>query len=362
MGTVMDTTHNPDRFMADFRLILSQGRKRLALLVGAGGPVSVKVDATGKPAPEAKPLIPDVAGLTNHVLQSLEGDNKAVVEKLLPEIGQNANIEALLSRVRLLGRALGTEKVHGFDGPAYEGLGRAMCDQIGKIVNQELPPAPTPYSELVTWVSGTAREHPVEIFTTNYDLLFEEAFERARVPYFDGFAGGHAPFFDPSSVSSNDLPARWTRLPQGYQDLFGIVSEVGASAIPEKMREMLDQSGRWMRVQLAGEAIGHNFERGISQHPNIGDAVHLVTDLDLKRIYGSDGFGQVVIGVLSSAENINVRVGLDALVTRHSAILGSTGSGKSTTVASLLRSVVSASSGGVPYPSARILMLDIHGE
>jgi uncharacterized protein len=154
----------------------------------------------------------------------------------------------------------------------------------------------------------------------------------------------------------------FVRIPQGYQDLYGIVSEVGASAIPDKLREIPGQTGRWMRVQLAGEAIGNSFERGISQHPNIDDAVHLVTDLDLKRIYGTDGFGQVIIGVLSSAENINVRVGLDALVTRHSAILGSTGSGKSTTVASLLRSVTSASSGGSPYPSARILMLDIHGE
>jgi hypothetical protein len=42
--------------------------------------------------------------------------------------------------------------------------------------------------------------------------LFEQALERARVPYFDGFTGASAPFFDPSSVASNDLPPRWTRL------------------------------------------------------------------------------------------------------------------------------------------------------
>lgn len=59
---------------------------------------------------------------------------------------------------------------------------------------------------------GTARDHPVEIFTTNYDLLMEEALERVRAPYFDGFTGGRDPFFDPVTVSNNDLPARWTRL------------------------------------------------------------------------------------------------------------------------------------------------------
>ena len=52
----------------------------------------------------------------------------------------------------------------------------------------------------------------VEIFTTNYDLLFEETFERARAPYFDGFTGGREPFFDPVSVARGDLPPRWTRL------------------------------------------------------------------------------------------------------------------------------------------------------
>ena len=64
----------------------------------------------------------------------------------------------------------------------------------------------------MNWITGTTRDYPVEIFTTNYDLLFEEAFESVRAPYFDGFTGGREPFFDPVSVSRSDLPARWTRL------------------------------------------------------------------------------------------------------------------------------------------------------
>jgi DNA helicase HerA-like ATPase len=81
----------------------------------------------------------------------------------------------------------------------------------------------------------------------------------------------------------------------------------------------------------------------------------------LRRIYGSGGEDQVVIGSLASAEDVTVRLSLDALVTRHSAILGSTGAGKSTAVASLLRSIVrKGESNG--SPAARILMLDIHGE
>lgn len=148
----------------------------------------------------------------------------------------------------------------------------------------------------------------------------------------------------------------FVRIPQGYQDLFGIVSEVGASGEPKA-----GNGGRWMTVELAGEALGQSFERGLSQLPSINDSVHIVSEADLKRIYGSEGLDQIAIGTLSSSESITVKLSLDALVTRHSAILGSTGSGKSTTVASLLRSIVRPDQKG-GAPASRILLLDLHGE
>jgi DNA helicase HerA-like ATPase len=150
----------------------------------------------------------------------------------------------------------------------------------------------------------------------------------------------------------------FVRIPLGFQDLFGIVTDVGATASPVQDD---GPSANWLRVQLVGESIGSAFERGIGRHPNVNDEVHIVTERDLARIYGNPGAGQVAIGRLSSAESVSVRVDLSKIVTRHSAVLGSTGSGKSTTVTSLVRSIVAGDEGGV-YPSARILMLDIHGE
>lgn len=156
----------------------------------------------------------------------------------------------------------------------------------------------------------------------------------------------------------------FVRIPQGYHDLYGIVAEVGANAAPEVAREPNDHGDRWMTIQLVGEIVGASFERGISQYPNVKDEVHLVTEEDLAVIYGTQDGGQVMIGRLASAEGIPVRIDLDKLVTRHSAVLGSTGAGKSTTVASLLRSIALGGSaeGGTGFPSARILLLDIHGE
>lgn len=153
----------------------------------------------------------------------------------------------------------------------------------------------------------------------------------------------------------------FVRIPQGYQDLFGVVSEVGAKAAPEINEQINVDTGRWMQIQLVGESIGGTFERGISQYPNFGDNVHITTERNLARIYGVNAFGQIVIGSLSSAESIPARVGLNELLTRHSAVLGSTGAGKSTTIASLLRSIADGQQ-PCEYPSARVLMLDIHGE
>lgn len=156
----------------------------------------------------------------------------------------------------------------------------------------------------------------------------------------------------------------FVRIPQGYHDLYGIVAEVGANATPGAVRELQDHGERWMTVQLVGEIVGASFERGISQYPSVNDEVHLVTEEDLSAIYGTTESGQVIIGRLANAEGIPVRIDLDKLVTRHSAVLGSTGAGKSTTVASLLRSIAVGNSGDVNqgFPSARILLLDIHGE
>ena len=156
----------------------------------------------------------------------------------------------------------------------------------------------------------------------------------------------------------------FVRIPQGYQDLFGVVSETGARAIPEFATGpgKDTDTGRWMQIQLVGEAISGVFERGISQYPNVGDSVHIATESSLAQIYGASEQGHVVIGSLSSAESIAAKLSLNELITRHSALLGSTGSGKSTTVANLLRSIAGTENIASAYPSARILMLDIHGE
>ncbi len=208
----MEGVHNPDRFMGDLRQILSQGRKRIGLLVGAGAPLSVRLDDDGKLSVSGKPLIPGVEELTTAAVSGLAEEKSVALKAISEDLGNSANIETILSHVRLLQTALGKTKVNGLDGEGYKALGQDICAGIAKIVSVDLPLSRSPYHEIVSWIGGTQRAHAVEIFTTNYDLLFEQAFEAANAPYFDGFTGGHAPFFDPVTVAGNDLPPRWSRI------------------------------------------------------------------------------------------------------------------------------------------------------
>ena len=152
----------------------------------------------------------------------------------------------------------------------------------------------------------------------------------------------------------------FVRIPLGFVDLYGVVSQVGAGAAPQREQEQRIYGNRWVTVQMVGEGQRRGqFNRGISQYPTIDDRVHIVTEADLRAIYGAgepDDF--VAVGHLASAESIPALVNINKLVTRHSAVVGTTGSGKSTTVAGLLNSLSESSH----YPSARIVVLDIHGE
>lgn len=160
------------------------------------------------------------------------------------------------------------------------------------------------------------------------------------------------------------------RIPLGYTNLYAICTQVGADALPfghsplplndnleEDVQEIL--SGyRWVTVVLFGESIGTKFERGIGQYPTVGDEVHLVTNNDLRYIYRwtRDVTGTVTVGRIASTRGIPAQIDISRLVSRHCAVVGSTGAGKSNLVTVLLEGIYNN------FPSARIIVIDPHGE
>lgn len=154
------------------------------------------------------------------------------------------------------------------------------------------------------------------------------------------------------------------KIPLGYANLYGIVSQIGASAIPENLKTAPDgdyanfDNRQYLSLVLIGEQIGRRFERGVSQSPTTGDKAHLVTIRDLDVIYGGyDDKNSIVVGNISVSESLDAKIDLNRLISRHCAILGSTGSGKSNAVGVLLEAIANKE-----FKSSRILVIDPHGE
>lgn len=201
------STHNPDQYIFGFRQIVSTGKKKIGILIGAGAPVSINI----KKQPEWESLIPNLAGLTNIVKNKLNPDDLKVYEAL-EKTTPDSNLEKMLSKIRALSEVIGEALIHNYNAADFAKLSETICLLIRDAVSKELPEGQNPYSELISWINGVTRKHGVEIFTTNYDLLIEQALERAKTPYFDGFSGSRNAFFDPASISKNDLPPRWARV------------------------------------------------------------------------------------------------------------------------------------------------------
>ncbi|WP_308990435.1 SIR2 family protein [Mariniflexile litorale] len=205
------TTHDPIKHIKFLRQTLSQDKKPLGFFISAGCPLAVNM-------PDDKwPLIPDVAKLTQFVTDELKSktEEKNNFDKLIDEVIlsnlKSNNIEDILSFLRGLKEVSVGNSVRGFTKENLVELEKNICDKIVEKLEVNLPDKDTPYHKLAQWIS-IDREKPIEVFTTNYDLLLEEAFEDLSIPYFDGFVGSRQSFFDLRAVEDNLIPKHWTRL------------------------------------------------------------------------------------------------------------------------------------------------------
>lgn len=219
------STHDPRQVIEDLRNHLAMHDRRLTFLFGAGTSSAVNIAPAPPPGEKPKyiPLIPGIDGLTAICLKAVcdMGEDQTIAwDKLVSqckEDGRLANVEDLLSKVRMKIDAIGEgETLVGLDREKLIGIEKTICAAIAKTVNpsEETIPNRTPHDEFASWVKKVKRTVPVEIFTTNYDILFERSFEAARVPVFDGFVGSYHPFFYPECLDDEDLlpKSAWIRL------------------------------------------------------------------------------------------------------------------------------------------------------
>lgn len=204
----MDNHHDPIRHLKYLRQSLSQDNESIGFFISAGCPLSVTM-ADGE-----WPLIPDVENLSIYVNEQLKENKKyaTLLSELKKAEKNSKNIEDTLSFIRSLLTVSKGGDVRGLSEKDLLDLQKLVCEKIVEKLNVKLPNAETPYHKLCKWIRSIDRKIAVEIFTTNYDLLVEQALEDLEVPYFDGFVGSRRSFFDLRSVEDNLIPTHWTRL------------------------------------------------------------------------------------------------------------------------------------------------------
>lgn len=116
-----------------------------------------------------------------------------------------------------------------------------------------------------------------------------------------------------------------------------------------------------IEVELLGEirptAEGiERFSTGISRYPYLGAVAHRIRSSDLMRIYETQEAGACVVGRLTQDDTIDATISIPQMLSKHFAVLGSTGVGKSTAVSLLLSKAISKD------PKLRVLILDPHNE
>jgi uncharacterized protein len=116
----------------------------------------------------------------------------------------------------------------------------------------------------------------------------------------------------------------------------------------------IDFLGEGNEEKLTGRI--HGFRRGVTRYPIPGALIYPATTADLRQIYASDGRSNIQIGTVYPTKDIRAGLYIDAMLGKHFALLGSTGTGKSTSAALILHRICDAA------PDGHILMIDPHGE
>jgi DNA helicase HerA-like ATPase len=145
----------------------------------------------------------------------------------------------------------------------------------------------------------------------------------------------------------------------GKAMIIGLVTDISEQAMPSSVGGQAFR--KVARLDLVGEIRPDEggtarFQRGVMEYPNIGDGALLLTERELRQVYGSADADHAHVGNLQQNADIGVHIDIDHLVSRHFAIVGATGVGKSSGVAIILQKILDT------RPNLRIFLVDPHNE
>jgi len=209
-------THGPKEFVRGLQQILISDTKKIGFLFGAGTSFAVKKNSS------EKSRVPAVKEMTEKIIRDVSEENnkyKNAMETLRKEFEDaktDFNIEYILSNIIQKEQVIGNGTLCGLTKKEFGDIKEKIEKKIIDIVSVHKAKADfiedLIHCDFAQWVGQANRKFPVEIFTTNYDYLFEVGLEYHNIPYFDGFMGGFEPFFNSSFVEDLGFLPHMTKL------------------------------------------------------------------------------------------------------------------------------------------------------
>jgi len=208
-------THDPSEYIKGLQQLLISDKKNIAFLFGAGTSFSKKNRDSIN--------IPAIDTMTKNI-EIILNENpkyKLALKEIREEIESNNNsynIETLLSNLELKIQIIGCGTLNGLNKETFNLLIKNLKEQIKKEVSvhkkilEKHNLKNLIHVDFAEWIGRANRKHSIEIFTTNYDYLFELGLEEKNISFYDGFTGSYKPFFNAESVEDMGFIPKQTKL------------------------------------------------------------------------------------------------------------------------------------------------------
>lgn len=219
--------HDPSEYIRGIQQILISDKKKIGFLFGAGSSLAWKNNKSL--------TVPAIGKMTSEIVAEVikvEPKFQTALEEIKEELGgSNFNIETILSNLEQKFSFIGKGILNSLNKKDFSKLIKEikkgvrtkvsvhnihLCNinskkEFRQIVTKDI------VSELVqtdfaNWIGQAERRFPIEVFTTNYDFLFELGLEHREIPYYDGFCGSLRAFFNPESVEDFSFLSKQTKL------------------------------------------------------------------------------------------------------------------------------------------------------
>lgn len=201
--------HDPSEYIKGLQQLLISDKKRVGFLFGAGTSLAKKNTESL--------FIPAIGKMTEEIVKKISVDkelNSAIVE-IKSELDTSFTIETLLSNIEQKLKIIGVGTLNGLNKEKLSNLCSKIKNEIRSMVSiheKMDKPENIIHADFASWIGRAERKYPIEIFTTNYDYLFELGLEHLNIPYYDGFTGSFKPFFNSTSVEDLTFLPQQTKL------------------------------------------------------------------------------------------------------------------------------------------------------